>query len=73
MKIENTITLSQAEMNCKYRIIDNPNQKYFELGLYNGSEINVFKTNDRNLVIAVGASRYIIPKKVGKEIIVIKI
>jgi len=68
MKNENIITLSQALIKCKYRIVDNPNQKYFELGLYIGSEINVFKTNDRNLIIAVGASRYIIPQYIAKNI-----
>ncbi|MCL2064311.1 MAG: FeoA domain-containing protein [Candidatus Cloacimonetes bacterium] len=70
---ENLIPLSKAVINCKYKIVDNPNQKYFELGLYNGSEINVFKTNDRNLVIAVGASRYILPQKVAKDIMVMKV
>jgi len=72
MKFENTIPLSDALINNNYKIVDNPNQKYFELGLYNGSEVYIFKTNDRNLVIAVGASRYIIPKKVAKHIMVIR-
>ena len=69
-KNENTIPLSDAVIDRNYRIVDNPNQKYFELGLYNGGEIFVLKKNDRNLVVAVGASRYIIPRKVANTIVV---
>ena len=71
MENENTIPLSDAKKELKYKIVNNPYQKYFELGLYNGSEIIVFKTNDRNLVIAVGSSRYIIPRNIAKDIMVV--
>ena len=68
MKKENIISLSMAEIDTEYKIVKNPNQKYFELGLYVGSEVRVLKKNDRNLVLAVGAARYIIPLTVAKMI-----
>ena len=71
MITEKIIPLVEAIIDRKYIIVDNQNHKYTELGLYKGNEVNVLKTNDRSLILAVGASRYIISQKVAKKIMVV--
>jgi len=64
------ISLAEATHDCIYQIVENKQQKYMELGLFKGSKISIFQATNRLLVIAVGASRYIIPRMVAKNILV---
>ncbi len=69
---EHSIPLSVGEIEKDYKIICNPNPKCFELGLCHGNLIRIIKNNDydRNLVIAVGDSRYIISRNVADKIMI---
>ncbi len=71
-KFEHAIPLSLATADDEFTIVCNPNPKCFELGLCHGSVIRIVKNNeyDRNLVIAVGDSRYIISRSVADYIMV---
>lgn len=65
-------SLDQAEEEKSYKILSNLHRKSFELGLYNGNQITVVRNNayQRNLIIAVGESRYIISKGIARHILV---
>ncbi|MCK9328430.1 MAG: FeoA family protein [Candidatus Cloacimonetes bacterium] len=69
---KHAIPLSLALADNEFSVICNPNPKCFELGLCHGNVIRVVKNNDydRNLVIAVGDSRYIISRNVADNIMV---
>ncbi len=74
IKIENTIdnilSLDLAELNQDYMITFNPHRKSFELGLYIGNTVRVIRNNyfQRNIIIAVAESRYMISKDIAKRI-----
>lgn len=71
-KFEHAIPLSLAEAEREFIIICNPNPKCFELGLCHGNVIRIVKNNDydRNIVVAVSDSRYIISRNVADFIMV---
>lgn len=71
-KHEHSVPLSLADVDKEYKIICNPNPKCFELGMCHGNMIRIIKNNeyDRNIVIAVGDSRYIVSRNVADCIMV---
>jgi len=70
---EHAISLDQTKVDTEYSIVCNPYLKYFEMGLSHGSPILVIKntSSDRNLIIGVGDSRYIISRNIAKRIMVL--
>jgi Fe2+ transport system protein FeoA len=72
-KHEDAIPLAEGKLDKDYKILCNDNQKYLELGMYHGSIVRIIKNNeyDRNIVVAVGSSRYIISRNVAKFVMVI--
>jgi len=65
-------TLNDAERGIFYSIIENNDKKTVEMGIYTGTTVMVQK-NDRsepNIVVAVGESRYIIPRDLAKKILI---
>jgi len=69
---KNAIPLADAVVDKDYNILCNTNQKYYELGMYHGSTVRIIKNNksNRNLIVAVGSSRYIISRNIAKNIAV---
>lgn len=67
---ENCLSLDLAEIDQDYMITFNPHRKSFELGLHIGSIVRVIRNNDfqRNIIIAVAESRYMISKDIAKRI-----
>ncbi len=65
-------SLNQAELGKKYKIICNPDRKTIEMGIFAGGLISVQKDdpNDQNIVVAVGNSRYIIPRELAERILI---
>jgi len=63
-------SLDKAQEDMEYLIIKNIHRKSFELGLYNGNTVKIIRNNQyqRNLIIAVGESRYIISKDIARHI-----
>jgi len=70
-----SMPLATTEIDQDYLIVCNPFPKYFEMGLSHGSNIHIIKNNtsDRNLIIGVGESRYIISRNIAKQILVRKV
>ena len=62
--------LTEAEVGKKYIIMNNPDIKTMEMGIYRGGVITVHKNeeDDPNIVVAVGNSRYIIPRELACKI-----
>lgn len=67
-----SIYLTEAEIGKKYVIMNNPDVKTMEMGLYHSGIITVHKneSDNPNIVIGVGESRYIIPRELASKIIV---
>jgi Fe2+ transport system protein FeoA len=65
-------SLEDAQEDMEYIILKNIHRKSFELGLYNGNTIKIIRNNhyQRNLIIAVGESRYIISKDIARHILI---
>ncbi|HPK40470.1 MAG TPA: FeoA family protein [Candidatus Cloacimonadota bacterium] len=63
-------SLESAFEEEKYKIVSNPHRKSFELGLFNGNIIEVIRNscNQRNIIIGVNDSRYIISKDIARHI-----
>jgi len=66
------ISVSEAEVGKKYIIIENPDVKTMEMGIYRSGIINVHKneTDNPNIVVGVGESRFIIPRELAEKIII---
>lgn len=66
------ISLNEAEIGKKYIILENPDVKTMEMGLYRSGIITVHKNEEDNpnIVVGVGESRYIIPRELAEKIIV---
>jgi Fe2+ transport system protein FeoA len=62
--------LTEAEVGKKYIILNNPDIKTMEMGLYRGGIITVHKNEEDNpnIVVGVGESRYIIPRELAEKI-----
>ena len=63
-------SLSSCPEGNTCRIIANQDKKTLELGLFAGARIMVLKNaaEDTSLVVAVGDSRYMIPREVAGQI-----
>jgi Fe2+ transport system protein FeoA len=64
--------LSNAETGSRHFIVLNPDKKTLEMGIYNGCVITIHKNEpaDKNIVVGVGDSRYIIPRTTAEHILV---
>ncbi len=64
--------LNNAQINRKYIVRFNPDKKTIEMGIYAGSIISVQKNelDDPNIIVAIGESRYIIPRKIAEQILI---
>jgi Fe2+ transport system protein FeoA len=64
------LPLNEALENERYMILNNPDIKTTEMGLHAGSIITVHKNHqtDSNIIIAVGETRYIIPREIAVNI-----
>ena len=69
---DQTIPLVEGRLDKEYSILCNNIQKYIELGMYHGNTVKIIKNDhsDRNLIIAVGESRYILSKNIAQNIMV---
>ncbi len=66
------VNLNGAIPGNKYIVKFNPDKKTIEMGIYAGSIISVQKNelDDPNIIVAVGETRYIIPRKTAEKILV---
>lgn len=66
------VNLNGAIPGSKYIVKFNPDKKTIEMGIYSGSIISVQKNDldDPNIIVAVGESRYIIPRKTAEQILI---
>ncbi|MCK4654308.1 MAG: ferrous iron transport protein A [Candidatus Cloacimonetes bacterium] len=66
------VNLNGAIPGNKYIVKFNPDKKTIEMGIYAGSIISVQKNefDDPNIIVAVGESRYIIPRKTAEQILI---
>jgi len=62
--------LTDAEVGNKYIILNNPDIKTMEMGIYRGGIITVHKNEEDNpnIVVGVGDSRFIIPRELAGRI-----
>jgi len=70
---ENQIfTLNEALEGIPCIVVENPDKKTVEMGIYVGNTVVVQKNdrNEPNIVVAVGESRYIIPRDLAKRILI---
>ncbi len=72
-KFRNCISLSETLENNKYIVRLNPDKQTMEMGIASGSVIFVHKNdiNEANLVVGIGETRLIIPRK-SAELIKVK-
>ena len=66
------VNLNGAMPGNKYIVKFNPDKKTIEMGIYAGSIISVQKNefDNPNIIVAVGESRYIIPRKTAEQILI---
>ena len=66
------VNLNGAIPGNQYIVKFNPDKKTIEMGIYAGSIISVQKNefDDPNIIVAVGESRYIIPRKTAEQILI---
>jgi Fe2+ transport system protein FeoA len=66
------LNLCEAKVGEKYVVMNNPDHKIMEMGVFNGCVITVHKNNasDSNIIVAVGESRFIIPKPTACRILI---
>jgi len=66
------LPLEAADINKKYIVMCNPDRKTVEMGIFSGGVITVHKNDptDSNLIVAVGESRYIIPRDLARRILI---
>ncbi|MDY6915435.1 MAG: FeoA family protein [Candidatus Cloacimonadota bacterium] len=66
------LNLCEAEVGKKYVVMNNPDHKIMEMGVFNGCVITVHKNNqgDNNIIVGVGESRFIIPKPTACRILI---
>ncbi|MBN1948141.1 MAG: ferrous iron transport protein A [Candidatus Cloacimonetes bacterium] len=66
------ISLAEAPLGQKFVIVCNPDRKTMEMGIYPGGIVTVQKndSSDQNIVVAIGNSRYIIPRELARKIII---
>jgi Fe2+ transport system protein FeoA len=67
-----SISLNLLEEGESAIIVNNPNLKTIERGLYAGAQVFMLrnKNYEPNLVVAVGDSRYILSRRISKQITV---
>ena len=72
-KFRHCISLSEAIENYKYIVRLNPDKQTIEMGIASGSMIFVHKNdlNEANMIIGVGETRLIIPRR-SAELIKVK-
>jgi Fe2+ transport system protein FeoA len=65
-------SLNDTQENASYLVLANPDKKTNEMGLHAGSVLTVHKNHqtDSNIIIAIGETRYIIPRVLAREILV---
>ncbi|OQX70642.1 MAG: hypothetical protein B6D62_04000 [Candidatus Cloacimonas sp. 4484_275] len=65
-------TLNEALEGVPCIVMENPDKKTVEMGIYVGNTVIVQKNdrNEPNIVVAVGESRYIIPRNLAKRILI---
>ena len=66
------VNLNGAIPGNQYIVKFNPDKKTIEMGIYAGSIISVHKNelDDPNIIVAVGETRYIIPRKTAEQILI---
>ncbi len=66
------INLNSALEDCEYIINCNHHRKSFELGLFRGNRVRIISNSyfQKNMIVGVGDSRYIISRDVAKTITV---
>jgi len=66
------VNLNGAIPGNQYIVKFNPDKKTIEMGIYAGSIISVQKNelDNPNIIVAVGESRYIIPRKTAEQILI---
>ncbi|MBN2460435.1 MAG: ferrous iron transport protein A [Candidatus Cloacimonetes bacterium] len=69
---EHVFTLDDARIGERYLILHNPDRKTVEMGIFCGSIVTVQKNDpvDQNLIVAIGETRYIIPRDLAGKILV---
>ena len=72
-KFRHCISLSEAQENYRYIVRLNPDKQTIEMGIASGSMIFVHKNdlNEANMIIGIGETRLIIPRK-SAELIKVK-
>ena len=71
---ENTVTpLADTDPGISVRVFANSDIKTMEMGIYPGNIITVLHNDasERNIIVKIHDQRYIIPKKIAKDISVI--
>lgn len=71
-KVGDCISLADLETGREGIITCNSDIKTIERGLYSGKRVSSFRNNpdEPNLVIAVGDSRYVLDRRVSRQIMV---
>ncbi len=66
------VNLNGAIPGNQYIVKFNPDKKTVEMGIYAGSIISVQKNefDDPNIIVAVGETRYIIPRMIAEQILI---
>ena len=69
-KFRHCISLSEAVEDQKYIIRTNPDKQTIEMGIAPGSIIFIHKNNpnETNLIVGIGETRLIIPRKSAESI-----
>lgn len=64
------ISLAEAPVGQNFVIVCNPDRKTMEMGIYPGGTVMVQKNDptDQNIVVAIGNSRFIIPRELAQRI-----
>ena len=66
------ISLDNCEVGERYMVKCNSEKQLLEMGLHPGAVVTVHKNDkeDNNIVIAIGDSRFIVPRETAKQVIV---
>ncbi len=70
--MEGSFPLAELPEGERAKIVINPDEQTVGMGLFSGQIIRMSKNdaNEDNLVVCVGETRLIVPKKTGMEIVV---
>jgi len=71
MQTKGSFPLTDLPEGKRARIVVNPDEQTVGMGLFSGQIIKMYKNDDEDkLVVCVGESRLVIPKKTAKSIVV---